>query len=372
MSGSPSRCPHAAPPPSPLPAAPSRGSARASRRHGDLRPRRQWGRGAAPLPALCWARPGGLRSRAVGVWCGPERRTWTATSWPSSSLPVSARPGLRAGDVLRGSPRCRDGTGSVRSASCSRNGFRSPHAVRWEPQTRKLRGAVAASRDTLGAARGCGAELSWSWDALWEQSRCLVTAREALGTRGAFGVSGSGSGRVRLPRAALFLQTPRAKGLRALPAAHCMSSPLAAVSTSLFFVAVLVLLLLLYRRDPTCCQFLCSCRFFQSPGQCVSAPCPRAGLCWGGTAAAPLGGPGRAFLLPSLSPFGTLASRAPRCSALRGRGLARSGAGKRRVRPARLCAVPGEGAVPSDAGTALRALGAERRLPRCPGRWVPR
>ncbi|XP_048821058.1 uncharacterized protein LOC125702177 isoform X1 [Lagopus muta] len=43
----------------------------------------------------------------------------------------------------------------------------------------------------------------------------------------------------------------------------------ATVSTSLFFVAVLVLLLLLYRRDPTCCQFLCSCRFFQSPGQCL-------------------------------------------------------------------------------------------------------
>ncbi|XP_042721061.1 uncharacterized protein LOC122176526 isoform X2 [Lagopus leucura] len=46
----------------------------------------------------------------------------------------------------------------------------------------------------------------------------------------------------------------------------------ATVSTSLFFVAVLVLLLLLYRRDPTCCQFLCSCRFFQSPGQCDCQP----------------------------------------------------------------------------------------------------
>ncbi|OXB59388.1 hypothetical protein ASZ78_009688 [Callipepla squamata] len=43
----------------------------------------------------------------------------------------------------------------------------------------------------------------------------------------------------------------------------------AAVSTSLFLVAVLVLLLLLYRRDPACCQFLCSCRFFQSRGQCA-------------------------------------------------------------------------------------------------------
>ncbi|OXB76995.1 UNVERIFIED_CONTAM: hypothetical protein H355_014817 [Colinus virginianus] len=43
----------------------------------------------------------------------------------------------------------------------------------------------------------------------------------------------------------------------------------ATVSTSLFLVAVLVLLLLLYRRDPACCQFLCSCRFFQSRGQCA-------------------------------------------------------------------------------------------------------
>ena len=114
--------------------------------------------------------------------------------------------------------------------------------------------------------------------------------------------------------------------------------PLAAVSTSVFIVAVLVLLLLLYRRDPTCCQFLCSCRFFQSPGPCVSAPCPRARLCRGGNAAAPLGGPGRAFLLPSLPSFGTWACGAPRCSALWGRGPAGNGAGKRRVRPARpLC-----------------------------------
>ncbi|XP_009277981.1 PREDICTED: uncharacterized protein LOC103899270 [Aptenodytes forsteri] len=41
----------------------------------------------------------------------------------------------------------------------------------------------------------------------------------------------------------------------------------AAVSTSVFIVAVLVLLLLLYHRDPMCCQFLCSCRFFQTPSQ---------------------------------------------------------------------------------------------------------
>lgn len=46
--------------------------------------------------------------------------------------------------------------------------------------------------------------------------------------------------------------------------------PPAAVSTSVFIVAVLILLLLLYHRDPMCCQFLCSCRFFQTPGQCVS------------------------------------------------------------------------------------------------------
>ncbi|XP_065591719.1 uncharacterized protein LOC136048145 [Cyrtonyx montezumae] len=46
----------------------------------------------------------------------------------------------------------------------------------------------------------------------------------------------------------------------------------ATVSTSLFIVAVLVLLLLLYRRDPACCQFLCSCRFFQSRGQCDCPP----------------------------------------------------------------------------------------------------
>ena len=125
----------------------------------------------------------------VGVWRGPARRTWTATSWPSSSLPVSARPGLRAGDVLRGSPRRRDGAGSVRSAPRSRNGFRSPHAVRREPQTRRLRGAVAASRDTLGAARGYGAELSWSWDALWEQSRRLLLRREKRWGRAVLSVS---------------------------------------------------------------------------------------------------------------------------------------------------------------------------------------
>ncbi|KFQ23004.1 hypothetical protein N331_08683, partial [Merops nubicus] len=41
----------------------------------------------------------------------------------------------------------------------------------------------------------------------------------------------------------------------------------AAVSTSVFIVAILILLLLLYHRDPTCCQFLCSCRFFRTPNQ---------------------------------------------------------------------------------------------------------
>ncbi|KAF4797390.1 hypothetical protein TURU_074194 [Turdus rufiventris] len=43
--------------------------------------------------------------------------------------------------------------------------------------------------------------------------------------------------------------------------------PLAAVSTSVFIVAVLILLLLLYHRDPMCCRFLCSCRLFQTPSQ---------------------------------------------------------------------------------------------------------
>lgn len=165
--------------------------------------------------------------------------------------------------------------------------------------------------------------------------------------------------------------------------------PLAAVSTSVFIVAVLVLLLLLYRRDPTCCQFLCSCRFFQSPGPCVSAPCPRAGLCRGGNAAAPLGGPGRAFLLPSLPSFGTWACGAPRCSALWGRGPGGTVPGSGVFGRRGLCAVPGKGAAPSDAGTAVRkrsghrekGAGAERRLPLCPGwegsrraagRWVPR
>ncbi|XP_032641005.1 uncharacterized protein LOC116827520 isoform X1 [Chelonoidis abingdonii] len=41
----------------------------------------------------------------------------------------------------------------------------------------------------------------------------------------------------------------------------------ATVSSSVFVVAILVLLLLLYHRHPLCCQFLCSCRFFQSPSQ---------------------------------------------------------------------------------------------------------
>ncbi|KFP65617.1 hypothetical protein N322_06668, partial [Cariama cristata] len=41
----------------------------------------------------------------------------------------------------------------------------------------------------------------------------------------------------------------------------------AAVSTSVFIVAILILLLLLYHRDPMCCQFLCSCRLFQTPSQ---------------------------------------------------------------------------------------------------------
>lgn len=61
--------------------------------------------------------------------------------------------------------------------------------------------------------------------ALETEPTSLVPAKEVLGTRGALGVSGSSSGRVRLPRAASFLRTPRAKGLRAPPAAHCVSSP---------------------------------------------------------------------------------------------------------------------------------------------------
>ncbi|XP_031824526.1 uncharacterized protein LOC116423627 [Sarcophilus harrisii] len=40
-----------------------------------------------------------------------------------------------------------------------------------------------------------------------------------------------------------------------------------------FFVFVLaILLLLLYHRDPQCCQLLCSCRFLQGPSQCDSPP----------------------------------------------------------------------------------------------------
>lgn len=54
------------------------------------------------------------------------------------------------------------------------------------------------------------------------------------------------------------------------PAALCLSRLLAAVSTSVFIVAVLILLLLLYHRDPMCCRFLCSCRLFQTPSQYVS------------------------------------------------------------------------------------------------------
>lgn len=49
-----------------------------------------------------------------------------------------------------------------------------------------------------------------------------------------------------------------------------LSCLLAAVSTSVFIVAILILLLLLYHRDPMCCQFLCSCRLFQTPSQYVS------------------------------------------------------------------------------------------------------
>uniref|UniRef100_A0ABM5FMT6 Uncharacterized protein isoform X1 n=1 Tax=Pogona vitticeps TaxID=103695 RepID=A0ABM5FMT6_9SAUR len=44
-------------------------------------------------------------------------------------------------------------------------------------------------------------------------------------------------------------------------------SSLFSISSSVFIVAILVLLLLLYHRDPLCCQFLCSCRFFQNPSQ---------------------------------------------------------------------------------------------------------
>ncbi|KAF2978969.1 hypothetical protein EK904_003806 [Melospiza melodia maxima] len=43
-----------------------------------------------------------------------------------------------------------------------------------------------------------------------------------------------------------------------------------AVSTSVFIVAILILLLLLYHRDPMCCQFLCSCRLFQTPSQILA------------------------------------------------------------------------------------------------------
>lgn len=84
-----------------------------------------------------------------------------------------------------------------------------------------------------------------------------------------------------------------------------LSRLLAAVSTSVFIVAILILLLLLYHRDPMCCQFLCSCRLFQTPSQYVSVlrvlplfSCPRVPLCppsscslvlglWGCTAGLP-------------------------------------------------------------------------------------
>lgn len=77
-------------------------------------------------------------------------------------------------------------------------------------------------------------------------------------------------------QAALCRDTRRVRGARRPtdPAGHRLirlfSLPLAAVSTSVFIVAILILLLLLYHRDPMCCQFLCSCRFFQTPSQYVS------------------------------------------------------------------------------------------------------
>lgn len=91
----------------PLAAAPSLGSARASRRHGDLRSRRQWARGggAAAGAVLGPARRAAERSGAVRLWRSPARRTWTATSWPSSSLPVSGAAGAPRRGRFSGVPR---------------------------------------------------------------------------------------------------------------------------------------------------------------------------------------------------------------------------------------------------------------------------
>ncbi|XP_045382965.1 uncharacterized protein LOC123621173 [Lemur catta] len=44
------------------------------------------------------------------------------------------------------------------------------------------------------------------------------------------------------------------------------------VSSLVFIMAILLLLLLLHQRDPQCCQVLCACHFFRSPSQHVSTP----------------------------------------------------------------------------------------------------
>ncbi|XP_035198248.1 uncharacterized protein LOC118175801 isoform X1 [Oxyura jamaicensis] len=107
--------------------------------------------------------------------------------------------------------------------------------------------------------------------------------RGGWGTSGAFGVLESGGRQSRCLWSVFeLILCPEMQGVKggscwqALPSpAHpraLLVPPPAAVSTSVFIVAVLILLLLLYHRDPMCCQFLCSCRFFQTPGQCDCPP----------------------------------------------------------------------------------------------------
>lgn len=185
------------------------------------------------------------------------------------------------------------------------------------------------------------------------------TGRGGGGTSGAFGVLGSGGRQSRclrfVPELILCPETQGVKGggcWQALPgSAHphaLLVPPPAAVSTSVFIVAVLILLLLLYHRDPMCCQFLCSCRFFQTPGQCVSTcgshahPRPQLSFLPAGVLeAGPLHPPARAG--PAATPPapraaskrlssspGTLVCRAGllRAAAFQGRGPAGKGAGR--------------------------------------------
>ncbi|XP_027726362.1 uncharacterized protein LOC114049304 [Vombatus ursinus] len=51
---------------------------------------------------------------------------------------------------------------------------------------------------------------------------------------------------------------------------NILAIAIATVSSFVFVLAIL--LLLLYQREPRCCQFLCSCRFFQGPSQCDCPP----------------------------------------------------------------------------------------------------